>query len=146
MIEAPRDVQEPTKDYTLQPKDYKVPTGYQVNTDKEYQEMLIKYPTFDSIKVGAITMSSDYKENMKGEMEDKKTALWFYFQAQKALSYIQTMIDLYNEPGYNYKDLSPGAYLVAKEKIELDMKGYKEDIAKADVWYNLIKLKMMESK
>lgn len=133
-------------DYQLQPKDYKVPAGYQVNTDKEYQEMLIKYPTFDSIKVGAITMSSDYKGNMKNEMEDRKTALWFYFQAQKALSYIQTMIDLYNEPGYNYKDLSPGAYLVAKEKIELDMKGYKEDIAKADVWYNLIKLKMMESK
>jgi len=133
-------------DYQLQPKDYKVPAGYQVNTDKEYQEMLIKYPTFDSIKVGAITMSSDYKKNMMSELETRKTSLWFYWQAQKALSYINTMIDLYNEPGYNYKDLSPGAYLVAKDKIELDMKGYKEDIAKADVWYNLIKLKMMESK
>jgi hypothetical protein len=29
-------------DYQFQPKDYKVPTGYQVNTDKEYQEMLVK--------------------------------------------------------------------------------------------------------
>ena len=133
-------------DYQLQPKDYKVPTGYQVNTDKEYQEMLIKYPTFDSIKVGVITMSTDYKKNMMSELETRKTSLWFYWQAQKALSYIQTMIDLYNEPDYNYKDLSPGAYLVAKEKIELDMKGYKKDIAKADVFYNLIKLKMMESK
>ena len=133
-------------DYQLQPKDYKVPTGYQVNTDKEYQEMFIKYPTFDSIKVGVITMSTDYKTNMLRELETRKTSLWFYWQAQKALFYIKMMIDLYNEPGYNYKELSPGAYLVAKEKIELDMKGYKEDIAKADVFYNLIKLKMMESK
>jgi hypothetical protein len=139
------EISEP-KDYTLKPKDYKVPTGYQVNTDKEYQEMLIKYPTFESIKVGAITMSSDYKKSMMRELETRKTSLWFYWQAQKALSYINTMIDLYNEPGYNYKELSPGAYLVAKDKIELDMKGYKEDIAKADVFFNLIKLKMMESK
>jgi hypothetical protein len=56
------------------------------------------------------------------------------------------MIKLYEEPEYNYKKLSPGAYLVAKEKIESDIKGYKEDIAKADVWYNLIKLKMEENK
>ena len=33
-----------------------------------------------------------------------------------------------------------------KEKIESDIKGYKEDIAKVDVWYNLIKLKMEENK
>ena len=63
-------------DYQLQPKDYKVPTGYQVNTDKEYQEMLIKYPTFDYIKVGAITMSTDYKKNMMSELETRKTSLF----------------------------------------------------------------------
>lgn len=132
------------KDYTLKPKDYKVPAGYQVNVDKEYEEMLIKYPTFESIGVGMIIMSTDYKKHMLHELETRKTSLWFYWQAQKALSYINTMIDLYNEPGYNYKELSPGAYLVAKDKIQLDMKGWKEDIAKADVFYNLIKLEMMK--
>ena len=131
--------------YEMQPKDYKLPSGYDVNVDQEYKEMLEKYPTFESIQVGAITMSSKYKENMKGEMESRKTALWYHWQATKALSYIDTMIKLYEEPEYNYKKLSPGAYLVAKEKIESDIKGYKEDIAKADVWYNLIKLKMEEN-
>ena len=31
------------KDYTLKPKDYKVPTGYQINVDKEYEEMISNY-------------------------------------------------------------------------------------------------------
>ena len=134
------------KTYQMQPKDYKLPSGYDVNVDEEYKQMIGKYPTFESIQVGNITMSSKYKENMKGEMEGRKLGLWYHWQATKALSYIDTMIKLYEEPEYNYKKLSPGAYLVAKEKIESDIKGYKEDIAKADVWYNLIKLKMEENK
>ena len=71
-------IEEP-KEYILKPKDYKVPTGYQVNVDKEYQEMLIKYPTFESIKVGVITMSSDYKKNMMSELETRiiqRRGLW----------------------------------------------------------------------
>ena len=129
-----------TNTYKMQPKDYKLPKGYFVNINKEYKQMLEKYPTFESIKVGNITMSSKYKENMKGEIECRKTAMWFHWQATKALSYINSMINLYAEPEFNYKKLSSGAYLVAKEKIESDIKGYKEDIAKADVWFNLIKL------
>ena len=134
-----------TNTYKMQPKDYKLPSGYDVNVDQEYKQMLEKYPTFESIHVGNITMSSKYKENMKGEIEDRKTAMWYHWQATKALSYIDTMINLYAEPEYNYEKLSPGAYLVAKEKIESDIKGYKEDIAKADVWYNLIKRKMEDN-
>jgi len=135
-----------TNTYKMQPKDYKLPKGYFVNINKEYKQMLEKYPTFESIKVGNITMSSKYKENMKGEIEDRKTAMWYHWQATKALSYIDTMINLYAEPEYNYEKLSPGAYLVAKEKIESDIKGYKEDIAKAEVWYNLIKLEKERAK
>ena len=131
-----------TNTYKMQPKDYKLPSGYDVNVDQEYKQMLEKYPTFESIQVGNITMSSKYKENMKGEIEGRKTAMWYHWQATKALSYIDTMINLYAEPEYNYEKLSPGAYLVAKEKIESDIKGYREDIARADVWYNLIKREM----
>ena len=50
--------------YKMQPKDYKLPSGYDVNVDQEYKEMLEKYPTFESIQVGNITMSSKYKENI----------------------------------------------------------------------------------
>ena len=83
-----------TKEYVMQPKDYKLPSGYDVNVDEEYKQMLVKYPTFESIQVGNITMSSKYKENMKGEMEGRKLGLWYHWQATKALSYIDPNVVL----------------------------------------------------
>ena len=135
-----------TKDYVMKPEDYKLPQGYDINVDHEYKLMLQKYPTFDSIKVGNIIFSDDLKARLVDEVEDQKTALWYYWQAQRSLSYFDTMIKLMSEPDYNYKNEPIDEYTTAKKRLLKDMESYKMDYAKAKVWYELIKLKMYERK
>lgn len=133
-----------TKDYVMKPEDYKLPPGYDINVDDEYKLMLQKYPTFDSIKVGNIIFSDNLKARLVDEVEDQKTALWYYWQAQRSLSYFDTMIKLMSEPEYNYKNEPIDEYTTGKKRLLKDMESYKMDYAKSKVWYELIKLKMYE--
>lgn len=135
-----------TKDYVMKPEDYKLPPGYDINVDHEYKLMLQKYPTFDSIKVGNIIFSDNLKARLADEIEDQKTALWYYWQAQRSLSYFDTMIKLMSEPEYNYKNEPVDEYTTGKKRLLKDMESYKMDYAKSKVWYELIKLKMYERK
>ena len=133
-----------SKDYVMKPKDYKLPPGYDINVDVEYKLMLQKYPTFDSIKVGNIIFSDNLKARLVDEIEDQKTALWYYWQAQRALSYFDSMIKLMNEPDYNYKNEPIDEYVTAQKRLHKDMESYRMDYAKSKVWYELIKIKMYE--
>lgn len=130
------------KDYVMKPKDYKLPLGYDINVDKEYEIMLERYPEFDSIKVGNIVYSDNLKARLKDELESQKTAKWYFWQAQKALSYIDTMINFHSNPDWNYKNEDAGEYIIAKNRLEKDMAQYRMDYAKSKVWYELIKLQM----
>lgn len=133
-----------TKDYVMKPKDYKLPSGYDINVDHEYKLMLQKYPNFDSIKVGNIIFSDNLKARLADETEMQKTALWYYWQAQKALSYFDTMIKLMSEPEYNYNNEPIDDYVTGKKRLLKDMESYRMDYAKSKVWHELIKLKMYE--
>ena len=133
--------------YKMVPKDYRMPKGFDVNVDEEYKQALKDYPTFKSIGVGAIIYSDNLKPHLKDSIEEEKTGKWYYWQAQKALSYIDTMIRLYSNSEYNWKKEDAGEYIIAKNRIEKDLKQYKYDIAKAKVQYELIKLEIfMRSK
>jgi len=132
--------------YKMVPKDYRMPKGFDVNVDEEYKQALKDYPTFESIGVGAIIYSDNLKPKLKDELEHEKTHKWFYWQGQKALSYIDTMIRLYSEREYNWNNEDAGEYIIAKNRIEKDLQKYKYDIARAKVHYELIKLEMYRRK